>query len=123
MNGVEHIEVRERRRALRLRFSPSLLMKNVSGDPIDPTVTTQGSFGKRSCGVRRVVPKERRQGEKTYALMSQLRWCSHQLARPCSGLVAWLESCRQMSWNEADLEPVEKAQKECRVPGEVTMKR
>ena len=47
MNGVEHIEVRERRRALRLRFSPSLLMKNVSGDPIDPTVTTQGSFGER----------------------------------------------------------------------------
>jgi hypothetical protein len=46
-HGVEHVEVCERGRALRLRFSPSLLMKNISGDPIGPTVTTQGSFGER----------------------------------------------------------------------------
>ena len=51
MHGVEHVEVSERRQTLRLRFSPSLLMKNVSGDPIGPTVTTQGSFGE--CRTRR----------------------------------------------------------------------
>ena len=46
-HGVEHVEVCERGRALRLRFLPSLLMKNISGDTIGPTVTTQGSFGER----------------------------------------------------------------------------
>ena len=30
-----------------LRFSPSLPMKNVGGEPIGPTATTQGSFGER----------------------------------------------------------------------------
>ena len=45
MHGVEHGKVCERCRALCLALPPSLPMKNVGGDPIGPTMTTQGSFG------------------------------------------------------------------------------